>query len=294
MGRHTSAGHLSIDIGHSRATDVPFLFGRRPQRVSLAVALSVALDILIVVLLVYASRSHQPQAIPPSDQVTRHLVFLREPGPGGGGGGGGNRVKEPPRRAESPGRDAITVPVLRPPALEPPSAVNKEPDPVAHLNIPVQDMASALQSIRGAIDAPAAPPSNSQGPGDHGGSGTGRGPGDGPGQGPGLGPGRDGGVGDGIFQLGNGVTSPTLVREVKPAYTSDAMRARLQGSVFLSCVVRPDGSVSEVKVLKSLDQTFGLDLEAIKAARQWRFRPGTRLGNPVPVLITIQLDFALR
>jgi outer membrane biosynthesis protein TonB len=39
---------------------------------------------------------------------------------------------------------------------------------------------------------------------------------------------------------------------------------------------------------------FGLDLEAIKAARQWRFRPGTRLGSPVPVLITIQLDFALR
>jgi protein TonB len=84
------------------------------------------------------------------------------------------------------------------------------------------------------------------------------------------------------------------LREVKPAYTSDAMRARLQGSVFLWCVVNRDGSVGEVKILRSLDPTFGLDLEAIKAARQWRFQPGKWRGEPVPVLITIQLDFSLR
>jgi outer membrane biosynthesis protein TonB len=47
-------------------------------------------------------------------------------------------------------------------------------------------------------------------------------------------------------------------------------------------------------VVRSLDNTFGLDQEAIKAAKQWRFRPGTRLGEPVPVLITIELAFTLR
>jgi TonB family protein len=52
--------------------------------------------------------------------------------------------------------------------------------------------------------------------------------------------------------------------------------------------------VGDVKVVRSLDPTFGLDVEAIKAARQWRFRPGTRLGESVSVLITIQLDFTLR
>ncbi len=203
-------------------------------------------------------------------------------------------MKEPPRQAKSPGRDPITIPVLRQPKAEPSQLVKNEPSPVEQLNIPVKELSSAQESIPGAIEPPSGPPTVSQGPGTRGGSGPGDGPGDGPGKGSGLGPGRDGGTGDGAFHLGNDVTRPTLVREVKPAYTSDAMRARLQGSVFLECVVRPDGSVGQVKILRSLDSAFGLDLEAIKAARQWRFRPGTRRGEPVPVLVTIQLDFSLR
>jgi outer membrane biosynthesis protein TonB len=49
-----------------------------------------------------------------------------------------------------------------------------------------------------------------------------------------------------------------------------------------------------VKVVRSLDPIFGLDQEAIKAARNWRFTPGMRLGEPVPVIITIELSFTLR
>jgi TonB family protein len=56
----------------------------------------------------------------------------------------------------------------------------------------------------------------------------------------------------------------------------------------------PDGSVGEVKVTRSLDPIFGLDQEAIKAAKQWKFMPGTRFGQPVPVLVTIELSFTLR
>jgi outer membrane biosynthesis protein TonB len=47
-------------------------------------------------------------------------------------------------------------------------------------------------------------------------------------------------------------------------------------------------------VVRSLDPTFGLDQEAIKAARQWRFRPGRLMGEAVPVLVTIELTFTLR
>jgi TonB family protein len=72
------------------------------------------------------------------------------------------------------------------------------------------------------------------------------------------------------------------------------MRAKVQGTVLLECIVRPDGTVSDVQVLRSLDPIFGLDQEAIKAASQWRFAPGTRFGQPVPVLITIELQFTLR
>jgi len=72
------------------------------------------------------------------------------------------------------------------------------------------------------------------------------------------------------------------------------MRAKVQGTVLLECVVQKDGSVGDVQVIRSLDSTFGLDQEAIKAAKAWRFAPGTRLGEPVPVLITIELTFTLR
>ena len=88
--------------------------------------------------------------------------------------------------------------------------------------------------------------------------------------------------------------SRAIIREVKPQYTSDAMRAKIQGAVLLQCTVRPDGSVTDIQVVRSLDPTFGLDQEAIKAARQWRFAPGTRMGQPVSVQITIELTFTLR
>jgi TonB family protein len=87
---------------------------------------------------------------------------------------------------------------------------------------------------------------------------------------------------------------PEVLKEVKPAYTAEAMRAKVQGVVWLECIVMPDGTVGDVRITKSLDSVFGLDHEAIKAARQWRFKPGMRQGQPVPVIITIELTFTLR
>jgi len=90
----------------------------------------------------------------------------------------------------------------------------------------------------------------------------------------------------------NGVTAPVVVKQVSPAYTVDAMRAKISGVVAVQCVVETDGSVGFVRVVQSLDP--GLDEEAVKAARQWQFRPGTKDGVPVRVSITIQLSFTLK
>ena len=65
----------------------------------------------------------------------------------------------------------------------------------------------------------------------------------------------------------------------------------IQGSVWIQAVVRPDGTTSAVRVTKSLDSRWGLDDEAVKAVRQWRFDPGTRFGTPVPVLVTVTVSF---
>jgi TonB family protein len=91
-----------------------------------------------------------------------------------------------------------------------------------------------------------------------------------------------------------GITYPTVVDNVKPRYTSDAMRARIQGTVVMEGVVQPDGTMTDLRITRSLDPILGLDDEALKAARQYRFRAGTRDGTAIPVAITVEMSFTLR
>jgi TonB family protein len=97
-----------------------------------------------------------------------------------------------------------------------------------------------------------------------------------------------------VHKPGKGVTLPEVVKEVKPAYTARAMQEKVQGSVWLLCVVNESGDISDVTVTRSLDTEFGLDQAAIDAARQWKFKPGRKDGKPVPVQITIELTFTLK
>jgi TonB family protein len=72
------------------------------------------------------------------------------------------------------------------------------------------------------------------------------------------------------------------------------MRAKVQGTVLLECVVNSDGTVGSVDIVKSLDRTFGLDQEAHQGGQAVALRAGTRFGEPVAVLVTIELTFTLR
>jgi TonB family protein len=67
-----------------------------------------------------------------------------------------------------------------------------------------------------------------------------------------------------------------------------------QGVVALEVEVRADGTVGNAWVVRSLDPTHGLDEEAIKAAKQWRFAPAMKNGQPVTVIIPLDLTFTLR
>ncbi len=295
---NSSAGHLSVHLDQSGSSDISFSFEKQRQRIGPAAIASLfwhAAFVLFAILLVRSSnQTVSGQPVLPM-QPPNGIIWLAQPGPGGGGGGGGNKMKDPPRKAELPGKDKLTVPVAKPaPTLEPPRVAKVEPNPVEQLVIPAKELAASKDSLPGAIEGPPGPPTLSQGSGSGGGAGTGTGSGIGPGSGPGLGPGSGGGTGGGVYRLGSGVTTPVLLREVRPQYTSDAMRAKIQGTVLVECVVKSDGTVGDVQVVRSLDSTFGLDQEAVKAARQWRFRPGTLRGEPVPVTITIELTFTLR
>ena len=92
----------------------------------------------------------------------------------------------------------------------------------------------------------------------------------------------------------DGVTLPIVVTEVKPEYTPAAMQERIQGALWLTVVVLASGDVGDVTITKSLDAEYGLDQQAIDAARQWKFKPATRRGQPVPVEITVEMRFTLK
>ena len=95
-----------------------------------------------------------------------------------------------------------------------------------------------------------------------------------------------------VYEPGNGVSTPALVRDVKPHYTAEAFKAKIEGSNLVGAVVMPDGKVGEVTLLESLDPDFGLDDAALTAAKLWVFNPGTKDGKPVAVRITIRFAFS--
>jgi len=253
-----------------------------------ASAVSFGVHAIVLGLLIYGA-THVKQIVQTVQAVPIKfdIIMTPKPGPGGGGGGRPDPPKpEPPKKAEV----VATKPVEVKPIPKPADV------PIPDLNIPVQTP-NATATIPGAVA------SDALGTGLAGG---GKGNGIGTGNGNGLGPGEGGGFGGGAFQPGNGITEPVLVHEVKPNYTGDAMRAKLQGVVEMDAVVLPDGSIDprSLKVTRSLDSTFGLDEEAKKAVRQWKFRPamctrpngcgGIPRGQAVPVLVSVELTFTLR
>jgi len=95
----------------------------------------------------------------------------------------------------------------------------------------------------------------------------------------------------GVYRVGNGVTAPQLIYKVEPQYTEEARAAKYQGTVLLFVEVQADGTAANIRVVRSLG--LGLDEKAIEALRQWRFKPGTKDGVPVPVAATIEVNFRL-
>jgi protein TonB len=271
-------------------------FGERKSRFGGAMGTSVGTHVLFILLFWGLTLLPTPPPVPVEEKPfdPSQLVWANVPGPGGGGGGGGNQMKEPPAQMQTKPIDKIAVPIAKPTPQTPPKEIPKQtPELTVALNVPVKPMDAGAIAQVGTIDAPSAP-TVSQGSGVSGGSGTGSGTGSGPGRGSGLGDGEGGGTGGGAYQIGNGVLPPELIHRTSPQYTAEAMRAKIQGVSLLSGIVGVDGTLQDIRVSRSLDGTFGLDQEAIKCVRQWRFRPGTRQGRAVPVYVTIEVAFNLR
>lgn len=113
------------------------------------------------------------------------------------------------------------------------------------------------------------------------------GAGDGTGAGGGSSPGNDAGQGGVAVDR-----MPEAVKRVKPTYPEEARRQGITGRVLLRVHIDAVGSVREVLV-QSAEPAGFFEVQAVEALRKWRFKPGVRLGEPVPAWLLIPIRFAL-
>lgn len=97
--------------------------------------------------------------------------------------------------------------------------------------------------------------------------------------------------GTGPYTVGGGVEPPVLLYKSTPAYPPMARHARLQGRVVLRAVIGVSGRVEEVFVESATSPLF--EAAAVEAVQQWRYRPSTRQGQPVPVYLSVTVEFTL-
>jgi periplasmic protein TonB len=226
---------------------------------------------------------HAVELTVPVDISAYHVPPATEVG--GGGGGGGSHDPRPATKG--------VLPKAAPQQIAPPTVLPMEQPKLAvaptvvappQINVPqTGPIGDPMSNVISAI------PSN--GPGLGGGIGSGSGGGVGSGTGPGVGAGHGGGFGGGAYHVGGGVRPPRPIYRVEPEFSEEARRNKLQGVVILKLVITKEGKPEEIKVQRSLG--MGLDEKAIEAVKQWRFAPGSKDGQPVPVEVSMEVSFRL-
>ena len=92
-------------------------------------------------------------------------------------------------------------------------------------------------------------------------------------------------------RVGGNIIAPTKTKNIDPVYPPVAQAARVSGVVILEAVIGPDGRVTNVNILRSVPL---LDDAAVAAVRQWEYTPTLLNGVPVPVIMTVTVNFQLR
>lgn len=240
-----------------------------------------------VIALVLAATSHKTAS--ESAFVMPHRTVFIPPSPSQGrGGGGGQRDSRPASKGRLPkaAPRVFVPPVVQIHSLNPQLPI--EPAIMAPVDGPLPQIAMPNYGDPKGVAGPL-----SGGPGAGGGIGAGNhggvGDSEGPGYGPGLGGGGVGGY-EAHVDRGN-LTPPVLLWKTEPAYSEEARKARLQGTVVLSIEVDARGYAQNVRVLRSLG--LGLDERAAEAVQMWRFRPAYRSGRPIAASAVVEVNFRL-
>ncbi len=240
--------------------------------------------------------------------------------PTGKGGiiGGSKANADPARGGGGGGRDEVTPATLgNPSQMSPlPQLMPPNPEPikidstlvVSETTVGDEALSKMLPRPTGLKEGVDAPPAS--GSGSSAGIGSGQGTGAGPGAGAGQGPGRINNQGNGEAQQGGGLSSnnaglgdgveifdatynlqPRILFKEKAAYTEEARRNGIRGSVSLSVVFGADGHIYNIQIIRGLPQ--GLTETAIEAAKKIKFRPAIKNSTPVNVRMQVVFEFNL-
>ncbi|MGB8029262.1 MAG: energy transducer TonB [Terracidiphilus sp.] len=257
-----------------------------------AIGISTTLNISILLLAIWLGIRVVHNIVAPPVQATNVDVGVYKAPKSdinaGGGGGGGDRSIVEANKGRLPDRSQDPVTPPQPQTLEKPKLpalptinVQKDIQLPDNMNMPMIGMNKSTNVIIA-----------SAGSGSGAGMGSGSGGGMGSGGGNGYGPGYGGNAGGGYYQVGGRISAPEVIHSVEAEFSDEARRAKYQGVCLISLIVDAQGNPQDIRVSRALG--MGLDDKAIEAIRQYKFRPAMKDGKtPVPVMITIEVDFRL-
>src|SRR5438045_1686893 len=241
----------------------------------------------LLLFLTHQAITHQnelKQAMQSVVDISPYLPMQASKTTAGGGGGGGEHSKLMASKGTPP-KPSLTQ-------ITPPTAVIRNDKPTLPVEqtivVPPQIKLPQSNTI-GDLKSVLTVPSNGVGFGS--GIGSAEGGGIGSGKGPGLGPGQGGGLGGGLYRVGGGVSPPRIIYQIDPEFSEEARKAKYQGTVIVNVEIFPDGRVHNARIARSLG--LGLDEKALEAVRQWKFEPARKDGQPVAVLVNVEVNFRL-
>jgi TonB family protein len=257
-----------------------------------AVGISSTLNIAVLLLFIWLGiRAIRNYVNPPTQMTNIDLSDYKGPKAAkqaGGGGGGGDRSIVEANKGKLPEKAKVDVTPPQPQTLEKPKipvppTINVQPNLQLPDN-PNMPMIGVHESSNVTLASAGTGNSAGMGSGSNGGLGSGNGNG--------FGPGSGGNAGGGVYQVGGGISAPTVIHSVEAEFSDEARRAKYQGVCMVSLIVDAQGNPQDIHVARALG--MGLDEKAIEAIKQYKFKPAMKDGKTaVPVMITIEVDFRL-